>query len=36
LFIHTEDSPEVDENGKAVEDFNLLETLNDFVLQLSV
>ena len=28
--------PLVDENGQAVEDFNLPETVNDFVLQLSV
>jgi hypothetical protein len=28
--------PEVDENGEAVEDFNLPETVIDFVLQLSV
>ena len=29
-------NPEVDENGEAVEDFNLPETVIDFVLQLSV
>ena len=34
-FPQTHD-PEVDENGEAVEDFNLPETVNDFVLQLSV
>ena len=28
-------NPENDENGEAVEDFNLPETVNDFVLQLS-
>ena len=33
-FPQTHD-PEVDENGEAVEDFNLPETVNDFVLQLS-
>ena len=27
--------PELDENGEAVEDFNLPESINDFVLQLS-
>ena len=27
--------PEVDENGEVVEDFNLPETVGDFVLQLS-
>jgi len=34
-FPQTHD-PDVDENGEAVEDFNLPETVNDFVLQLSV
>ena len=33
-FPQTHD-PEIDENGEAVEDFNLPETVNDFVLQLS-
>ena len=33
-FPQTHD-PEVDENGEAVEAFNLPETVNDFVLQLS-
>jgi hypothetical protein len=28
--------PEIDENGESVEDFNLPETVGDFVLQLSV